>query len=79
MTDHGLLNKYQLIQNRAIHEIKHYYNGFKLLISQTGTSCRLLRQVFDGRRLTRKERKQVLSVLRFNDINNCVSVNSDNQ
>ncbi|CAF1287715.1 unnamed protein product [Adineta ricciae] len=63
MTGNGLVNKYQSVQNRVIHEIKHYYNGFKLLVSQTGTSCSLLHQVFNGRTLTRKERKQLIRTI----------------
>lgn len=78
MTGNCLVHKYRLVQNRVIHELKHYYNGFRLLVSQTRISCGLIYQLLNGRTLTRKERKQVLLVLHFDDINDCVLVNSDN-
>jgi len=47
------------IRERLVHELKHYYNGFKLLFIETKIAFRLLRQVLNGRTLTRRERKQV--------------------
>lgn len=49
----------QTIRQRIIHELKHYYQGFKLFHHETKTTFRLLRQKFNGQQLTRKERIQV--------------------
>jgi hypothetical protein len=51
--------KRKSIQERIIHELKHYYNGFKLLFIETKIAFRLFRQVLNGHTLTRRERKQV--------------------
>ncbi|CAF1068918.1 unnamed protein product [Adineta steineri] len=42
-----------------IHELKHYYNGSKLLCTETKITFGLLQQVLNGHRLTRRERKQL--------------------
>ncbi|CAF0784652.1 unnamed protein product [Didymodactylos carnosus] len=39
-------------------ELKHYYNGFKLLFIETRIAFRLLKQVLSGHSLTRRERRQ---------------------
>jgi LETM1 and EF-hand domain-containing protein 1 len=44
-----------------VHELKHYYNGFKLLFIETKIAFRLLRQVLNGHTLTRRERRQVFN------------------
>jgi len=51
--------KRKSIWERIVHELKHYYNGFKLLFIETKIAFRLLRQVLSGHTLTRRERKQV--------------------
>ncbi|CAF1471626.1 unnamed protein product [Adineta steineri] len=50
--------KRKSLGERIIHELKHYYNGFKLLFIETKIAFRLLRQVLNGGTLTRRERKQ---------------------
>jgi hypothetical protein len=52
--------KRKSIWERIVHELKHYYNGFKLLFIETKIAFRLLRQVLNGHTLTRRERKQVI-------------------
>ena len=51
--------KRKTLWQRIVHELKHYYNGFKLLFIETKIAFRLLRQVLNGHNLTRRERKQV--------------------
>ena len=51
--------KRKTLWQRIVHELKHYYNGFKLLFIETKIAFRLLRQVLNGHTLTRRERKQV--------------------
>lgn len=51
--------KRKSLWERIVHELKHYYNGFKLLFIETKIAFRLLRQVLNGHTLTRRERKQV--------------------
>lgn len=51
--------KRKSIWERIVHELKHYYNGFKLLFIETKIAFRLFRQVLNGHTLTRRERKQV--------------------
>ncbi len=55
----SIVVKRNSIRERLAHELKHYYNGFKLLFIETKIAFRLLRQVLNGRTLTRRERKQV--------------------
>lgn len=45
---------------RIIDEIKHYYNGFRLLYLDTRIAARMLWQVLNGHTLSRRERKQFL-------------------
>jgi hypothetical protein len=52
--------KRKSLWQRIVHELKHYYNGFKLLFIETKIAFRLLRQVLNGHTLTRRERKQVV-------------------
>ena len=52
--------KRKSLWERIVHELKHYYNGFKLLFIETKIAFRLLRQVLNGHTLTRRERRQVL-------------------
>lgn len=54
--------KRKSLPERIVHELKHYYNGFKLLFIETKIASRLLRQVLQGHTLTRRERKQVRPV-----------------
>ena len=51
--------KRKSLWERIVHELKHYYNGFKLLFIETKIAFRLLRQVLNGHTLTRRERRQV--------------------
>jgi hypothetical protein len=55
--------KRKSLWQRIVHEIKHYYNGFKLLFIETKIAFRLLRQVLNGYTLTRRERKQVIEFI----------------
>jgi len=57
-TELTIIKRKSLLQ-RIIHELKHYYNGFKLLFIETKIAFRLLREVLNGHTLTRRERKQV--------------------
>ncbi len=51
--------KRKSLWKRFFNELKHYYNGLKLLFIETKIAFRLLRQVLNGHTLTRRERKQV--------------------
>ena len=51
--------KRKTLWQKIVNELKHYYNGFKLLFIETKIAFRLLRQVLGGHTLTRRERKQV--------------------
>jgi len=57
-TELTIVKRKSLLQ-RIIYELKHYYNGFKLLFIETKIAFRLLREVLNGHTLTRRERKQV--------------------
>jgi hypothetical protein len=50
--------KRKSIGERIVHELKHYYNGSKLLFIETRIAFRLFRRVLNGDTLTRRERKQ---------------------
>merc|ERR1712226_1372401 len=45
---------------RIMHEIKHYYNGFKLLGIDFKICFKLLWQVLNGKNLSRRERRQLV-------------------
>ena len=63
--------KRKSLWERIVHELKHYYNGFKLLFIETKIAFRLLRQVLNGHTLTRRERRQVrkfIIIILFNKI-----------
>ena len=47
------------MKERVIEEVKHYYNGFRLLALDVRIAARMLWQVLNGKTLTRRERKQV--------------------
>jgi hypothetical protein len=56
-----LLDKPRLtLWGRIVKEVKHYYNGFKLLFLETKIAIRLMYQVLKGHTLTRRERRQVI-------------------
>lgn len=56
------------LKERIVNEIKHYYNGFRLLYLDLKIAARLLWQVMNGNSLSRRERKQVLlSIKSTND------------
>ena len=57
--------KRKSLWQRIVHELKHYYNGFKLLFIETKIAFRLFRQVLNGHTLTRRERKQVRRIFFF--------------
>ena len=59
-TPESTVVKRKSLWQRIVHELKHYYNGFKLLFIETKIAFRLLRQVLHGHTLTRRERRQVL-------------------
>jgi len=48
------------LKERIMEEVKHYYNGFRLLYLDVKIAARLLWQVMNGKSLTRRERKQFL-------------------
>lgn len=50
---------------RIVKELRHYYNGFKLLFLETKICYRLLKMVLNGHTLTRRERKQVYNYLKL--------------
>lgn len=45
---------------RITKELKHYYDGFKLLYFETKIASSLLKKVLRGETLTRRERRQVI-------------------
>lgn len=45
--------------DKIVKEVRHYYNGFKLLFLESRIAFRLLRRVLNGHTLTRRERRQV--------------------
>ena len=47
------------IAQRIVAEIKHYYNGFKLLFIDVKVCARLLWLLLNGKSLNRRHRKQV--------------------
>jgi len=48
------------IKDRIIHEIKHYYHGFRLLILETSLSTKYLYRLIRGDTLSRRERQQMI-------------------
>lgn len=76
-TTDTVATKRKTLWERIVHELKHYYNGFKLLFIETKIAFRLLRQVLSGHTLTRRERKQVFSILIDNDHNFSISMLSN--
>ncbi len=44
--------------DKIVKEVKHYYNGFKLLYLESRIAFRLLKHVLEGNTLTRRERRQ---------------------
>lgn len=55
------------------HEAAHYWNGTKLLVSEVRISSRLQWKILQGEALTRRERRQVLSIL--NSSKKCLILN----
>ena len=47
------------LKQRIIHEVKHYYNGFRLLFIDIKVATRHLWRLLNGKSLTRRERRQV--------------------
>ena len=47
------------LKQRIVHEIKHYYNGFRLLFIDIKVCTRHLWRLLNGKSLTRRERRQV--------------------
>lgn len=45
--------------DRIKHEMRHYWHGSKLLAAETSISLRLLRQLLNGSKLTRREYRQL--------------------
>ncbi|CAD5222190.1 unnamed protein product [Bursaphelenchus xylophilus] len=48
------------LKTRVIHEIKHYYHGFRLLVLETRLSAKYLYRLARGDTLTRRERQQMV-------------------
>lgn len=48
------------LKDRIIHELKHYYHGFRLLALETRVSSKYLWRVLRGATLTRRERQQLV-------------------
>ncbi|CAB3397772.1 unnamed protein product [Caenorhabditis bovis] len=48
------------LKDRIIHELKHYYHGFRLLALETRVSAKYLWRVLRGATLTRRERQQLV-------------------
>ncbi|CAH1783641.1 unnamed protein product, partial [Owenia fusiformis] len=46
--------------HRFVAEVKHYYNGFRLLFVDIKIACRMLWGVLNGKSLSRRERKQLV-------------------
>ncbi|CAF2472491.1 unnamed protein product [Rotaria sp. Silwood2] len=57
-TNESTIAKRKSLWQRFVNELKHYYNGTKLLFIETRIAFRLLRQVLNGHTLSRRERKQ---------------------
>ncbi|XP_060712402.1 LETM1 domain-containing protein LETM2, mitochondrial isoform X1 [Hemiscyllium ocellatum] len=47
-------------KQKIISELKHYYNGFRLLWIDTKVAVRILSRLFAGHRLTRRERRRLI-------------------
>ncbi|XP_048379189.1 LETM1 domain-containing protein LETM2, mitochondrial isoform X1 [Stegostoma tigrinum] len=47
-------------QQKILSELKHYYNGFRLLWIDTKVALRILSRLFVGHRLTRRERRRLI-------------------
>ena len=47
------------LRQRIVHEVKHYYNGFRLLFIDIRVCTRHLWRLLNGKSLTRRERRQV--------------------
>uniref|UniRef100_A0AC35TV09 Letm1 RBD domain-containing protein n=1 Tax=Rhabditophanes sp. KR3021 TaxID=114890 RepID=A0AC35TV09_9BILA len=48
------------LKERIIHELKHYYNGFRLLALETKISTKYLHRLATGHTLLRKEKQQLV-------------------
>uniref|UniRef100_A0A1I7U2A1 Mitochondrial proton/calcium exchanger protein n=1 Tax=Caenorhabditis tropicalis TaxID=1561998 RepID=A0A1I7U2A1_9PELO len=48
------------LKDRIMHELKHYYHGFRLLALETRVSAKYLWRVLRGATLTRRERQQLV-------------------
>ncbi|KAK0421194.1 hypothetical protein QR680_015102 [Steinernema hermaphroditum] len=48
------------LKDRIIHELKHYYHGFRLLALETKLSAKYIWRVARGATLTRRERQQLI-------------------
>ncbi|CAI4231302.1 unnamed protein product [Auanema sp. JU1783] len=48
------------IKEKVIHELKHYYHGFRLLALETKLSAKYVWRVLRGNTLSRKERQQLV-------------------
>ncbi|CAD5230131.1 unnamed protein product [Bursaphelenchus okinawaensis] len=48
------------LKTRIIHELKHYYHGFRLLVLETRLSSKYLFRLARGETLTRRERQQMV-------------------
>ena len=59
------------IKETIVHEVKHYYNGFKLLYLDSRIAARLLWQTMNGKALSRRERKQVSTFI-FRSFSVCI-------
>lgn len=50
------------LTQRIVDEVKHYYHGFRLLWTDTKIAARMLWQILNGHKLSRRERRQFLRI-----------------
>ncbi|CAJ0582777.1 unnamed protein product, partial [Mesorhabditis spiculigera] len=53
-------NKKLTIRQKIVHELKHYYHGFRLLLLETRVGAKYLFRIMRGQTLTRRERQQLV-------------------
>lgn len=51
---------YAIAKKKVVHEMKHYYSGFKLLMADIRSACRLTLKIFKGHTMTRRERNHLV-------------------
>ena len=61
--------KKKTIVQKVVAELKHYYNGFKLLFIDVNVCRKYIWRVLNGQSLTRRERRQVRDVFLCKHVN----------